>query len=106
MNFLDFIVDNGIISNANYPYAGVQNDCELPLPPLVRPTIATDVTEFFLNGDENKLKAILCNYGPVVVVMKASPVFLTYQSGVFYDSPENCPSGCTNVNHAMLLVGK
>lgn len=95
-----------MISNANYPYAGVQNDCESPLPPLVRPTVATDVAEYFLNGDEEKLKAVLCNYGPVVVVMMASPVFLTYQSGIFYDNSTNCPSGCTNVNHAMLLVGK
>lgn len=95
-----------MISSANYPYAAVQNNCMSPLPPFVGPTIATNRAQFYLNGDEEKLRAVLNQYGPVVVVMMASPVFLTYQSGIFYDSVDNCPVGCNNVNHAMLLVGE
>lgn len=62
--------------------------------------------QYNLNGREDLLKNIFALEGPVVIVMYASPSFLKYKSGIFSDTIENCPVGCTNVNHAMLLVGK
>lgn len=95
-----------MVASSDYPYTAVQSDCQSDLPPLIAPNLATSAVEYDLNGNEAILKAVLCQNGPVVVVMMASPVFLTYKSGIFYDSAANCPSGCNKVNHALLLVGK
>lgn len=103
---LEFIVKNGIVANTDSPYSAVQNDCQSPPPPQIRPVLATTATEYYLGGDEEKLKALLCQNGPMAVVIQASPVFLTYKSGIFYDSADNCPRDCRTFNHAMVLVGK
>lgn len=85
---------------------GGQGECKSPLPPFIAPRIDATAVQYNLNGREDLLKNIFALEGPVVIVMCASSKFLNYKSGIFSDSIENCPVGCTNVNHAMLLVGK
>lgn len=92
---------------SNYRFTGAQGECMHPLPPFVIPRLkGATAVQYNLNGREDLLKNIFALEGPVVIVMYGSYSFLKYKSGIFSDTIENCPVGCTNVNHAMLLVGK
>lgn len=106
MSFKEFIIKSGIPKASNYRFSGVAGVCKSPLPPFVQPDINAIAVQYNLNGREDLLKNIFALDGPMVVVMYVSTAFLKYKSGIFSDTIENCPIGCTNVNHAMLLVGK
>lgn len=106
MSFQDFIANTGIPKSSNYRFTGGQGECRAPLPPFVAPNIDLTAVQYNLNGREDLLKNIFALDGPVTIVMFATTSFLKYKSGIFSDTIENYPVGCTNVNHAMLLVGK
>lgn len=90
----------------NYRFTGAQGECKSPLPPFVLPRVDLTAVQYNLNGREDLLKNIFACDGPLVIVMYAPASFMKYKSGIFSDTIENCPVGCTNVNHAMLLVGE
>jgi len=52
-----------------------------------------------VNGDEEHLKSLVYNYGPVVVVIYASDDFTQYAGGVF--SEPNCPN---DLNRSAMLI--
>jgi C1A family cysteine protease len=65
---------------------------------------------FFINGDEEQLKVLVANYGPVIVLMYGnvnSPAryYQNYRGGIF-DDP-SCPTTnqCGTLNHAVVVVG-
>lgn len=94
---IDYIRRNGII-DGNYLYTGVQGTC-----PTENQKSPLQVTGFiyFPTSDEEKLKTIVGNVGPVAVGVDGSlDTFLLYQTGIYYD--ERCTS---NVNHAVTIVG-
>lgn len=92
-----YIKSNGIASADKYPYKGKQGQCKNI------PDTATSITSAVrerLNGNENRLRDIVANYGPVAVAINAAKTLSNYKSGV-YSNPK-CPKA---LNHAVLLVG-
>lgn len=91
--------NNGIDSDAIYPYIGQDEGC------LYKPSGKAAGCNGFKEipiGDEKALKRAVAQVGPVSVSIDASqPSFQFYSKGVYYD--KNCdPEG---INHAILAVG-
>jgi C1A family cysteine protease len=55
------------------------------------------------DGNEEMLKEIVAQNGPISVVVSVTSYFQFYKNGVFYDS--TCNSNCSSVNHAVVVVG-
>ncbi|XP_044065449.1 cathepsin S, ortholog2, tandem duplicate 1 [Siniperca chuatsi] len=94
-----YIIDNqGIDSDASYPYIGQSQQCRYN--PMYRAANCSQYS-FLPEGDEGDLKQALATIGPISVGIDATrPRFTFYRSGV-YDDPT-----CTQkVNHAVLAVG-
>ncbi|XP_068188712.1 cathepsin S-like [Antennarius striatus] len=94
-----YVIDNqGIDSDAHYPYIGKRNLCQYN--PEYR---AADCVSygFLPKGDEAALKRAVAHIGPIAVAIDASrPKFAFYRYGVYRDHT------CTHkVNHGVLVVG-
>jgi C1A family cysteine protease len=61
------------------------------------------VVQNYTNGNENMMKEIVANAGPVVAAFHATNYFQLYSSGIFYDP--TCNTRCFTVNHAVVIVG-
>lgn len=57
----------------------------------------------FTAGNENMMKELVAQYGPLTSVISVTSYFQLYKSGVFYDT--TCNSNCASVNHAVVIVG-
>nr|XP_044994383.1 cathepsin S [Jaculus jaculus] len=94
-----YIIDNnGIDSEASYPYQAKDEKCHYDL----KNRAATCSRYIELpSGSEDALKEAVANRGPVSVAIDAShPSFFLYRSGVYDD-----PSCTDKVNHGVLVVG-
>uniref|UniRef100_A0A8C8VMP3 Peptidase C1A papain C-terminal domain-containing protein n=1 Tax=Pelusios castaneus TaxID=367368 RepID=A0A8C8VMP3_9SAUR len=96
--FQYIINNNGIDSDASYPYTAQNGTCHYN--PATRAATCSKVIELPY-ADEAALKDAIANIGPVAVIIDAKqPTFFLYKSGV-YDDPL-----CTHdVNHAVLVIG-
>ncbi|XP_028911912.1 cathepsin S [Ornithorhynchus anatinus] len=94
-----YIIDNnGIDSDADYPYKAKDGQCQYN--PASRAATCSKYTELPY-GSEDVLKETVANVGPVSVAIDASrPTFFLYKSGVYFD-----PSCNNTVNHGVLVVG-
>ncbi|XP_034729729.1 cathepsin S, ortholog2, tandem duplicate 1 [Etheostoma cragini] len=94
-----YVIDNqGIDSDASYPYTGQTQQCYYN--PMNRAANCSNYS-FLPRGDEGALKQALATIGPVSVAIDATrPTFLFYRSGVYND-----PSCTLRVNHGVLAVG-
>ncbi|XP_008322035.1 cathepsin S, ortholog2, tandem duplicate 1 [Cynoglossus semilaevis] len=94
-----YVIDNqGIDSEAGYPYRGQEQPCRYN--PTYRAANCSQY-KFLPEGDENTLKQALGTIGPISVAIDATrPRFTFYRSGVYDD-----PSCSKRVNHAVLAVG-
>lgn len=92
-----YIKTNGLTSADKYPYTGTQGRCKQATSTQIG--VSSAVREQ-LRGNENRLKDIVANYGPVTIAINAAKSFVNYKSGV-YTNPK-CPKA---LNHAVLLVG-
>ncbi|XP_074119525.1 cathepsin S [Sminthopsis crassicaudata] len=94
-----YIIDNnGIDSDASYPYKAKDGKCQYN--PANRAATCSRYTELPY-GSEDALKEAVANKGPVSVGIYASlPSFFLYRSGVYYD-----PSCNQQVNHGVLVIG-
>ncbi|XP_029959709.1 cathepsin S, ortholog2, tandem duplicate 1 [Salarias fasciatus] len=94
-----YVIDNqGIDSDASYPYVGEEQPCHYD--PAHR---AANCSRYVTlpEGDEAALQQALATVGPVSVAIDASrPEFMLYKSGVYID-----PSCKEEVNHGVLAVG-
>jgi len=93
-----YIIDNnGITSEANYPYQAVTGNCMSPLPASVANLSS------FADVNTNDENALLCavSMGPVSVAIEADQEsFQFYHSGIYADP------GCgTSLDHGVLVVG-
>ncbi|XP_070777482.1 cathepsin S-like isoform X2 [Enoplosus armatus] len=98
-NAFQYVIKNqGIDSDAAYPYIGKRGQCKYN--PQYRAANCSDYA-FLPKGDESALKAALVNVGPISVAIDASrPKFVFYRHGVYRDR------SCTrHVNHGVLVVG-
>lgn len=101
--FTGTILKTGMPLGDDYPYTGVQAGCKSPLPAFIAPKLEKKLNRHKLKGDEELLKNIISQEGPVAVAVWVSDPFDHYESGIFFDP--NCPGNC-EVNHAMVVVGE
>ncbi|XP_024426046.1 cathepsin S [Desmodus rotundus] len=94
-----YIIDNnGIESEASYPYKAMDGKCQYDS--KYRAATCSRYTEL-PEDSEDALKEAVANKGPVSVAIDAShPSFFLYRSGVYYD-----PACTLHVNHGVLVVG-
>uniref|UniRef100_A0A3P9ILV2 Cathepsin S n=1 Tax=Oryzias latipes TaxID=8090 RepID=A0A3P9ILV2_ORYLA len=94
-----YVIDNqGIDSDAGYPYVGVTQSCHYSSE--YRAANCSQYS-FLPEGDEGALKEAIATIGPISVAIDATrPRFAFYRSGVYDDS-----SCSQNVNHGVLAVG-
>jgi len=102
----DFMVQNGVVLEADSPFIGVRKDCAgqdpaaikcvawdyVNSPPELVPTAQTPAAI-------ELMKAALLAHGPIVVAVCATDAFTAYQGGVF---DEKDPGA---LNHEVLLIG-
>jgi C1A family cysteine protease len=96
---LKYIASNGIAAYEDYPYTAKTGRCRASSVKKV-PLKLGAVKFEKLRGNENRLKDIVANYGPVAIAIRAADSFMNYESGVY-----NNPKCSRNLDHAMLLVG-
>eukprot|EP00066_Takifugu_rubripes_P003344 XP_003965856.1 PREDICTED: cathepsin S [Takifugu rubripes] len=94
-----YVIDNqGIDSEASYPYRGQVQQCHYN--PAFRAANCSQY-RFLTQGDEGNLQAAVASIGPISVAIDAKqPKFYFYKSGVYDD-----PSCSQTINHAVLAVG-
>ncbi|VVB11940.1 unnamed protein product [Arabis nemorensis] len=92
-NFL--INNNGLDSQMDYPYNGVQGYCN----DIENNRVTIDVYEDVPPNDEISLQNAVAHQPVSVAVDKSSQEFMLYQSGIF-----NGPCG-TDLDHAVVIVG-
>lgn len=84
----------------SYQYFGFKTKCRAV---TKIPMNITAVVQNYTAGNENMMKEIVANIGPVAAVITVTSYFQSYKSGVFYDS--SCNNNCSNLNHAVVIVG-
>ncbi|KAF3692401.1 Cathepsin S [Channa argus] len=98
-NAFQYVIENqGIDSDAGYPYTGKTQQCHYN--PDYRATNCSQYN-FLPKGDEEALKEALATIGPISVAIDATrPTFTFYRSGVYND-----PTCSLAVNHGVLAIG-
>jgi KDEL-tailed cysteine endopeptidase len=97
---LNFIHKYGIVSSAEYPYTGIENEkCQRD--EMDTPIASTNSWGILKSKDEDSMEFALRHIGPICVGFDGSEnSFLAYSGGI-YDSNK-----CSNhPNHAMLITG-
>ncbi|XP_034466253.1 cathepsin S, ortholog2, tandem duplicate 1 isoform X1 [Hippoglossus hippoglossus] len=94
-----YVIDNqGIDSEASYPYRGKAGPCRYN--PAYRAANCSSYS-FVPEDDEGALKQALATVGPISVAIDATrPTFAFFKSGVYND-----PTCTQKVNHGVLAVG-
>lgn len=95
---LNYVKDNGITDEDEYPYVGYERTCEYTDNDKIG--VVSEVFNIPTRGNETWLKNIVGTVGPVSVVICDEESFQNYQSGVYYQ--ENC---CTETRHAPVITG-
>ena len=103
----EWLKDNGIMTEADYPYKGYKGTCKIDLDKCVHMTITGfeklgDPSSVFSCVDEEEMKEFLYRIGPLSIALNANPL-QTYSSGIIDLTATKCPS--SGINHAALLVG-
>lgn len=72
---------------------------------FITPKIETQVNSYNLGGygNEDQLKNIVSQDGPVAVGVFVTELFIKYKSGIFYDAAY---TGACVINHFMVVVGE
>lgn len=91
----------GINSDLDYPYQAEEGDCKFDLNKIAISNIGALMLS---EGDEEELKAVVANFGPVAIAIDASARdFTYYETGIYYS--DKCSRSSLDVNHSLLLVG-
>uniref|UniRef100_A0A8C6WHN1 Cathepsin L n=1 Tax=Neogobius melanostomus TaxID=47308 RepID=A0A8C6WHN1_9GOBI len=92
----DYVIDNqGIDSEASYPYKGEDGTCRYN----VSNRAANCSSYRYVDKDELSLKKACATIGPIAIAIFAYDI-LGYESGVYYNP--DCPQ---DLDHGVLLVG-
>jgi cathepsin L len=99
----EYLMKPGGTSESNQPYIAQVSGCQQSGSPTY-----TAVNWSYINSDASTpstalIKRTLCDRGPVVVAMLATPAFQRYIGGIFNEGAEGF--GATDVNHDVLIVG-
>lgn len=95
-----YLKTTGVTLESNYPYRGWSMKCKTKINGTTNDVIKIqNYTKIMLNGDEQKLKELVTNVGPIVVGVHVSRLFKMYHRGIFEDTD------CMKIpNHAVLVV--
>lgn len=93
------LVQGGITDEESYPYSGWEGTCSFKKETSVMTTRGPIV----LPQDEDVLKEVVAEYGPVSISINAGGDFYEYKSGVY--KKDDCPNDVPHVTHALLIVG-
>ena len=94
-NAFKFVIDNGICSEEDYPYIGLQGQCN-PCKPIMKIESYKDI----IQNNEKILKRVVAQQ-PVSVAIQANLLsFRYYSSGIYSD--QNCGN---NIDHGVLIIG-
>jgi cathepsin L len=99
----EYLMKPGGTSEGNRPYIAQASGCQ----PSGAPTY-TAVNWSYVNSDASTpstavIKRALCDHGPIVVAILATPALQKYIEGIFNEGAEGF--GATDVNHDVLIVG-
>merc|ERR1711953_367946 len=97
---MDWIVQNGLPLESDYPYTGRDTSCEKH--PAAAQFTSWRYIDSHGSGGEKKLLAGLQNEHPISIVVNANNAWHSYHGGILTSS--NCPSG-SSINHAVQAVG-
>ncbi|KAH8850203.1 Cathepsin L-like proteinase [Schistosoma japonicum] len=97
-NAFRYVEKYGIQSEESYPYLTKEGECQpIKSSPL---TYSKSIIEIKSN-DEEQLKYVLYEYGPVSAGINVEQQFMRYKNGIYHS--KSCSSA--DVNHAVLIVG-
>ncbi|XP_045478088.1 procathepsin L-like [Harmonia axyridis] len=94
----DFVRENGIESEQNYPYRAIDEYCQ------ANPSRTVTKLSSYVNipsGSVSSLKQAIANKGPIAVAIDATLTLQRYSSGILNDN--SCSS--RSLNHGVLAVG-
>ncbi|RZC41621.1 Peptidase C1 and/or Inhibitor I29 domain containing protein, partial [Asbolus verrucosus] len=94
----DYVHDNGIESERDYPYEAYDGYCRFS-----QGLSVTSVSSYYdiPSGSESSLQQAVAQSGPVAVAIDATDELQFYSSGYFYDTTCND----RDLNHGVLAVG-
>ncbi|XP_053183333.1 cathepsin S-like [Scomber japonicus] len=97
-NAFNYIKDNGIESEASYPYKGKEGQCHHNCNNNVATLIGYTCRP---RGDEYEMKLAVFTTGPIAVAIDSNSHKFSFYKGGVYDNPM-----CThNMTHAVVVVG-
>ena len=106
-NTFDWLKENGIMTDADYPYVGYKHNCQLDPSKY----IDMKVTGYKKLGssaltwtpvDEDEIKEFLYETGPLAIALNGDPL-QTYISGILDVPSSQCP--VSKINHGVTMVG-
>jgi cathepsin L len=92
----------GAPSRSTVPYRAAEAMC-MPNTAIARAINWSYLGSFGATPSDHSLKQALCDHGPIVVAIKATPLFKYYKEGVFNEYAQG--NDAADVNHAVLLTG-
>ena len=96
-----WLKENGIESDADYPYSGRIGTCQAD-PSKYIDMIITGYKQLNSPADEEEMKEFLYETSPLIVGLNATPL-QTYSGGIIDKTSRECPS--SGINHLGTLVG-
>lgn len=98
-NAFNYMKVHGISDESKYVYRAASNPKCLRIPRRWPPILKVpNACEVDIGGNEETMKRIIAQVGPVAGVMTVTDTFASYDSGVFYD--QSCVNG--TANHAIV----
>ncbi|CAH8465612.1 unnamed protein product [Schistosoma turkestanicum] len=97
-NAFRYVEKDGIQTEESYPYLTKESKCQHSKSTSL--TYSKSIIEIELNNEE-QLKTVLYEHGPVSAGINVEPQFIRYKNGIYQS--QSCSS--TDVNHAVLIVG-
>ena len=94
-----WMIGNGNTSEAVVPYTASNGSCNTGLGTPFRAVAWGFVTVKADTPSVAQIKAALCQRGPIVVAVRATPAFQGYTTGLFNEGAAG------QINHAILIVG-
>ena len=106
-NSFTWLSENGIMTDADYPYVGIKQECQLDPSKYVdmKVTGYEKLEDAYGNWDpvdEEKMKDFLYETAPLAIALNATPL-QTYTGGIIDKTSSQCPT--YGINHAVTLVG-
>ncbi|MEC7969951.1 MAG: C1 family peptidase [Pseudomonadota bacterium] len=94
-----YMVTTGTSTEAAYPYTATNSACNAATTTPFRAITRDFVGANIANPAVRELKNALCTYGPITTVVRATPTFMAYSSGIFNEASNQ------EVDHSVTIVG-